>query len=252
MKARRWAICHAATWGLAILVVAAPAHAYRPFDGTDADVSDFHEVELEIGPVGYLRQQHDSGVIAPALIINYGFLPRWEVVLQGTGIYGAASSPRFVDGGVFLKHVLREGILQGKTGISLASEVGVLLPTFGPPEPVDNTGVYMGFIASYKWPLFMMHLNVALSRNTDAQPDVFVSTILEGVPDARVRPVAELYIEREAGSTIPSALVGFIGRACESFTFDAATRIGWFQGAPLFEVRAGFTWSFGGTRLTRT
>ncbi len=30
--------------------------------------------------------------------------------------------PRFIDGGIFLKHVLREGTLQGKSGISLAGE----------------------------------------------------------------------------------------------------------------------------------
>ncbi len=42
---------------LALLIVFASndARAYRPFDGTDADVAAKGELELEIGPLGYLN-----------------------------------------------------------------------------------------------------------------------------------------------------------------------------------------------------
>jgi hypothetical protein len=30
-------------------------HAYRPFDGTDAAVAETGEMEIELGPVEYLR-----------------------------------------------------------------------------------------------------------------------------------------------------------------------------------------------------
>jgi len=32
------------------------ARAYRPFDGTDAAVADKGEVEIELGPVGFVKQ----------------------------------------------------------------------------------------------------------------------------------------------------------------------------------------------------
>lgn len=232
---------------------ASPALAYRPFDGTDADVSDYREVELELGPLGYLRQQHDSALVAPAAIFNYGFLPRWEIVIEGSGVFGVQRPPSFVNGGAFLKHVLREGSLQDKTGISLASEVGVLFPTAGTASTVDDTGVYIAFIASYAWRFLAVHVNVSLARATDAQPDLFASTIIEGLPRARGRPVAELYIDRHGGMTTPSILMGFIARINGSLSLDAATRLAWYVDAAAFEVRAGFTWSFGtGGRLSRS
>ncbi len=42
---------------------------------------------------------------------------------------------------------------------------------------------------------------------------------------------------------MPSCLVGFIVRASEHVSFDAATRIGWLLDAPLLEIRAGLTLS---------
>ena len=46
------------------------AQAYRPFDGTDAAVADTGEVEIELGPVEYLREEaertrHDPEVSNP-------------------------------------------------------------------------------------------------------------------------------------------------------------------------------------------
>src|ERR1700722_7896999 len=35
---------------LVTLLFSAPAHAYRPFDGTDADVAETGDFELELGP----------------------------------------------------------------------------------------------------------------------------------------------------------------------------------------------------------
>src|ERR1700758_5194707 len=57
--------------------------AYRPFDGTDAAVAETGEVEIELGPVEYLRDGADRSLLAPDLKINYGFTPRWEASLEG-------------------------------------------------------------------------------------------------------------------------------------------------------------------------
>jgi hypothetical protein len=47
--------------------------AYRPFDGTDAAVADTGDVEIELGPVEYLREEAKHMLFAPDLRVNYGF-----------------------------------------------------------------------------------------------------------------------------------------------------------------------------------
>jgi hypothetical protein len=42
------------TLALLALAVAPAASAYRPFDNTDADVAKQREVQLEIGPLGFV------------------------------------------------------------------------------------------------------------------------------------------------------------------------------------------------------
>jgi len=226
-----------------VLGVSTSAHAYRPFDGTDADVAETGKIELEIAPFGYLRAQHDSALVFANGVFNFGFLPRWELVVQGAGVYGLdqAPPPRFQDGGVFLKHVLREGTLQGERGISLALECGVLFPTTD--EPFIDAGLHASLIASYAWPRVVLHVNGWIERSSDGHPDVFLGTIIEG-RTPRIRPVAELFVDRHGDIVEPSVLVGTIFTVNEHLTFDAGTRLAWASGAPLYELRAGLTWSF--------
>ena len=62
--------------GIAVLFVASPASAYRPFDGTDAAVADLGEVEIEFQPIGAIR----AGPTKPVsdAILNFGFADRWS------------------------------------------------------------------------------------------------------------------------------------------------------------------------------
>jgi hypothetical protein len=53
---------------------AAPASAYRPFDGTDAAVADVGEVEIEFQPIGALRAGPTKGL--SDAILNFGFADR--------------------------------------------------------------------------------------------------------------------------------------------------------------------------------
>ena len=231
-------------FAVGILGASTSAYAYRPFDGTDADVAGTSDIELEIGPLGYLYTRHDSGLVFANTIFNYGFIPRWELVIQGVGVWGldAALPPRFQNGGVFVKHVLREGTLQDRFGLSLAAETGVLLPTSDPAA--SDGGVYLGFIASNAWKELIMHVNVSLARSPDRQPDLFLGSIFEFHPKARIRPVSEIYVERHGDQTIPSLLVGAIlDEMRYHLSFDAATRVAWENDAPLFELRVGLTWT---------
>ena len=64
------------------------AEAYRPFDGTDAAVAETGEMEIELGPVEYLREGAERTLLAPDVRINYGFTPGWEAALEGKVAHG--------------------------------------------------------------------------------------------------------------------------------------------------------------------
>ncbi len=103
---------------LAAMLAANPGLAYRPFDGTDAAVADEGEIEVELQPAGTLREGSDKTLIGPAAVINYGFAKNWEAVVKGQ-IQTPLSLPDSVTLAAtvaFLKHVIREGSLQDKTG----------------------------------------------------------------------------------------------------------------------------------------
>jgi hypothetical protein len=53
------------------------AHAYRPFDSTDADVVKPGIVEVELGPLSYLHGEVRSRVM-PDLTLNVGLARDWE------------------------------------------------------------------------------------------------------------------------------------------------------------------------------
>jgi hypothetical protein len=93
--------------------------AYRPFDGTDAAVVERGEMEIELGPVEYLREGPERSLLAPDLRINYGFIPGWEAALEGKlthGLTAGIPGASLVESQALLKGVLREGSLQEKPG----------------------------------------------------------------------------------------------------------------------------------------
>jgi hypothetical protein len=237
----------AATALLAVVLMfgATRALAYRPFDGTDAAVAAPGEFEAEIGPLGYLRQGRDKDLVVPAGVLNLGVVPNWELVVQGRGEnpLSRAAPFTFGDSGVFMKGVLREGALQDKPGLSIATEIGVLTPGVN----TDNgTGASLAGIASQRWPWGTAHLNVAAALTRDQHADLFVGTILEGPADWRVRPVAELFVEREvARATTVSGLIGAIWQVGDGLSFDVGVRRADVGGHPVDEIRAGLTVSFG-------
>src|SRR5690242_10379467 len=95
------------------------AEAYRPFDGTDAAVAETGEMEIELGPVEYLREGAECMLLAPDLRINYGFISGWEAALEGKlthGLTAGVPGASLVESQALLKGVLREGSLQEKPG----------------------------------------------------------------------------------------------------------------------------------------
>jgi hypothetical protein len=220
-----------------LLLHAVPAHAYRPFDGTDADVADLGELELELGPLGWTRSADENTLVLPAVVLNFGITEGWELVVEGRNELPLGGHDRLTDTGVFLKGLMRHGVLQGGTGLSVATELGVLLPTwYGEP----GAGASAALITSYAWTPLTLHFNTELRYTRAHRLGVFVSVIAEGPRSWRVRPVAELLVDGEVtGPFEGAALVGALWPLGEHVVFDAAVRVG---NAGL-EVRAGLTWA---------
>src|SRR5689334_6194061 len=60
---------------IAVLTFASNVSAYRPFDGTDADVAARGEFELEMGPSDFYRISSRNYLIVPSTVLNLGVLP---------------------------------------------------------------------------------------------------------------------------------------------------------------------------------
>lgn len=224
----------------------ATAAAYRPFDSTDAAVAGVGEFELELGPAGYLRAPGRRFLVAPSFIGNIGFVRNWELVLQGREFWllddvAGEHGSRFVESGILLKGVLREGSLQKRAGLSVGTEFGFLPPNINADKGVGATAAA---IVSQRWTALTVHLNGAGTRTRAGNPDLFGGIIVEGPHTWTVRPVAEVFIEKEFEvGTIRSALVGAIFRASDSFVFDVGGRAARVVDQNVYEARAGFTWT---------
>lgn len=222
------------------------ALAYRPFDSTDADVTGAGELQLELQPLGRLREDGKRTALAPAVAVNLGLDGDRELSLEGTREVALDRDPgeprsALVDNQALFKHLLRRGSLQDERGPSVAAEYGLLLPSV---HAGHGTGFSAAGAVSQRWPAATLHLNAALARNRDHEPQVFAGAILEG-PDAwRVRPVAELFTEKASGSArVRSALVGAIWRVHERLSLDFGLRAAHAGSQSVRELRLGLTWS---------
>jgi hypothetical protein len=230
--------------GATVAVSASLAFAYRPFDGTDAAVADFKQVEIEFQPMGWQRDASQRTLIAPGVRFNYGFAERWELVVEGEldtplspgGVSSLAAN------GVFLKYVVRPGVLQEKTGLSIATEFGPLLPGINADR---GTGFSWAGIVSQRWDWGTIHLNAEANLTRDQHGEAFLSAILEGPAKWTVRPVAEVFYDKVwTQSESYSGLVGAIWQVRDNLAFDAAFRYGVVNRQPVSEIRAGLTFAF--------
>jgi hypothetical protein len=133
------------------------------------------------------------------------------------------------------------GSLQDKTGPSVATEFGVLLP-----DSTGDSGVGVSWagIVSQRWDWGTVHFNAETALTRDHHADIFVASIIEGPSKWTVRPVAEIFYEKEFGleETI-SGLVGLIWQVSDKLSFDVAFRHALTNGHPVNEVRAGLTFA---------
>jgi len=220
------------------------AQAFRPFDGTDAAVVGVGEPEAEFEPAGLLRQGAERTLIAPALTLNLGVADAWEAVLEGqgeTGLPPGSARTSLVGNGAFLKGIVRDGVLQDKPGPSIATEFGALLP--GINDESGFGGSWAG-IVSYRFGPATVHFTTELALTRQSHGEVFLSAIVEGPYEWKVRPVVELAYDREAGRReTSSALVGAIWQIRDNIALDLAIREGRTNRLDVMEIRAGLTYA---------
>jgi hypothetical protein len=231
-------------FSVCFVAMGTPAFAYRPFDGTDAAVVETGKMEIELQPAGRLRDESGTSLIAPATRFNYGFTEGWEAVLEGL-VQSPISPPgpsALIGAGMFLKGVIKPGSLQDKPGPSVATEFGVLLPD---SNGDSGFGASWAWIVSQRWDWGAIHLNAAAALTREHHGDVFLGVIVEGPAKWTVRPVAELFYEKEFGQfeTI-SGLVGLIWQVQEDLAFDIGLRHALTNAHPVDELRAGVTFAF--------
>src|SRR5262245_25902290 len=237
-------LVHVAVFSLAAWSFADSAYAYRPFDGTDAAVADPGEMEVELQPAGVKRADKLNTLVAPATVLNFGLIKNWELVLetQAETPLSLSAATAWTDSGVFLKHILRPGVLQDQSGPSIATEFGILLP-----DSLGSTGAgaSVAAIFSQRWDWGTAHLNIAGQLTRDHHADLFTGIILEGPNKWTVRPVAEFFYEEEFGQARTfSALIGAIWQGKDNLSFDIGLRQAIVNGAGLNEIRAGLTFGF--------
>ncbi len=227
---------------IALLLVPRLAYAYRPFDGTDADVATTGEIELELGPFQATRG-HGATSYTPGFVFNDGFAAGYELVVDADGLFGT-SGPSTTITDVMVKHVLRSGVLQGGDGPSLALETGVLLPAL-PIRDGSEAGWALAAIISERFAGVSVHLNCEADFERNRDLDALASAIIEGPATWRVRPVAELRatLDRDSG-TSGSVLAGAIWNYRDDLVFDLAVRVDRGGDATSVQIRAGLTWAF--------
>src|SRR5262249_190288 len=136
----------------------------RPFASTDAAVADVKEIEIELGSFNLARTRRETTITTPSVVLNYGFAKNWELV----GEFRAETHPavEVTDPGLFVKCVLREGVLQEKEGLSVAVEAGPLLPSTLPHE--HGVGVEVIGIVSATVAPVTVHVNGGGGLDRDA------------------------------------------------------------------------------------
>jgi hypothetical protein len=246
-RTQRWGANAACGAAALMILLCAPraAQAYRPFDGTDADVAHEGEFELELGPAYTLDNRRTRDLTMPGTTLNFGVADGWELTIdtRNTALMGTTLGKQgdSFDSELHLKTVVRRGCLQGAIGPSIAAEFGAMLPSADGRK--DSAGSVQLIVSQVLRPI-TLHLNLELVRDAASQSSVFSSLIAEGPESMPVRPVVEIAAQRQIdGPASYSALAGGIWNAVEGTAVDAAFR-GSVSDTDVLgaEVRIGFTW----------
>ena len=220
----------------------ASAWAYRPFVSTDAAVAEPKELEIELGYFNLDRDHHENTISTPHMVLNYGVAKNVELV----GEFNLQESPdvELTDPGVFVKAVLKDGVLQDKPGVSIATEVGPLLPSTLPHE--RRVGFEAIGIVSGRLEPVTVHVNGG--GGLDRTGELFgVWGVIGELPvHPKLRLVAEVNGQSTQGAPANnSALLGLIWQPTDKNLFlDVGVRHGISRAAPDWQFTLGLTYGF--------
>lgn len=238
-------------WTVSLLALAllfpATAHAYRPFDFSDADVADSRTVEFEVGPVEYVQEGSERALHLPKLAVNFGLGRGYEFSFDA--IHRLALNPEegearssLVDGALALSKLLRKGSLQDGHGPSIAAEAQVLVPTRGE----SHLGAGASAVVSNASDVGVVHLQGEIQREPEGVTGGGAGLIVEKADTRGWRPVAEFKLEGEKGEpTDRGVLLGAIFQKSDGLAFDLGVNLGQAAGERWIEVRTGFTYELG-------
>jgi hypothetical protein len=202
-------------------------------------------MEIELGYVTLTRTQGEYTFTTPQLVVNYGFAQNLELVGEFKVEEPRDAGPQLVDPALSLKAVLREGILQEKPGMSVAVEVGLLLPATRQGER------HLGFegvgIVSAQFAPFIFHLNFGGGVDREETHPFVVWGVITELPIVpRLRLVGEVNGESVHGQAANnSGLLGVLWQPpWPQVVVDAGLRRGFSRGAPDWLFTAGLTFSF--------
>jgi hypothetical protein len=236
------------------LLVPTPSWAYRPFVSTDAAVADPKEIEIEFGYVTLEREQGENSFIIPRVVINYGLFKNWEGVGEFAVRRSADAEVNVIDPALFIKGVLKEGVVQGKEGIGIAVEVGPLLPSTEKGE--GNFGFEGTGILTDKLGPFIFHFNGGLGVERSTGDLVGIWGVIGELPVTKaLRMVGEVNGEKpRRGEQRDSALLGLIWQpwSSKNVWFDTGIRRGFTSGVPDWQFTLGVTFGFSVSSLARS
>ncbi len=234
------------TLAVVLLCLLAPsAWGYRPFVSTDAAVVERARMEIELGYVTLVRTQGEHTFMIPQVVVNYGLAQTLELVGEFKGEEAPETGPQLVDPALSLKAVLREGILQEKAGVSVAVEMGLLLPSTVPGE--RRLGFEGVGIVSHRVSPLTLHLNIGGGVDREATHPFGVWGVITELPiGATVRLVGEVNGESVHGHAANnSGLLGVLWQPpWLKAVVDAGMRRGFSRGAPDWLFTTGLTFSF--------
>jgi hypothetical protein len=222
-----------------------PAVGYRPFVSTDAAVADPREVEVELGYFNLEREVEEDVFVAPQVVMNYGMSQDWELVGEFDVEKPPDAAAKLVNPGLFLKGVLKEGVLQRQEGVSIAIEAGLLLPSAAAEQNglgFEGIGILSGEVHRFTY-----HVNAGggVDRQT-TNPFVLWGVIGEISLLPSLRLVGEVNGEsRKEKIPDDSVLLGVIWQPpSSSVLLDGGVRKSLSTGAPDWLLTTGLTWSF--------
>lgn len=231
---------------LCLLFAASPVLAYRPFVSTDADVAEYHALEVETGLFGVQRLPggRNEYIEPDPIVLNYGAFHDVEVVGQFDTYEPDGQATLFGDPELAMKVVLKDGVLQDKPGFSVALESTLLLSSQLPEERIP--GFEEAFIFSNRYGPVTFHLNLGGGTDQTVSLPYAAYGLISEMPLSKRLRLADEINGQEVNTQTPdnSNLVGLLW---EPYWKDVVIDFGWRKGlsaiSPSWSVQAGISFA---------